>query len=499
MNRERNRGFYALFVTLGVAAIIVLLVIFSMSVEKYTERTMETSLEEIRDNAIFVLNNELDQVTEMLNNEARAFSLLENTSPDAIVGELQAFSRNISIARIMAMTMDGKVYSSVGEPVRQYDPAQYTAFLTRDETSVSEPRYSKTLDKTVVAVFSPLHLNGTQSGMLIGEYDIAYFENLFSKNFLRGDCAINLATADGQLISRSGAFDAPEQFGKGNIFDFYSSEDVTFDKGSSEELKQKMGNGESGYASYTTEGVSRYVSYAPVGINDWYIAAVTTQKTLGSQVTAIRTNALWLVAGIVGVVLVTVLAISLLRIREERSLQAYLFEMARTDSLTGLYNKSATAEAIDTYLKEEGAEGQHMLLMLDIDGFKAVNDLLGHLYGDAVLREFGVLLTDTFDADNILGRAGGDEFMVFVKNCGSRGQIAGRASHVCEAFDTVRCPDTKAQELCVRTSVSIGIAVYPADGRDFDALYHSADTALYVSKRKGENQYNFYEAGDGRA
>lgn len=499
MNTAKNKGFYALFVTLGVAAIIVLLVIFSMSVEKYTERTMETSLEEIRDNAIFVLNNELDQVTEVLSNEARTFSLLQNTSPDAIVEELQAFSGNISIARVMIMMLDGKVYSSIGEPVRQYDPAQYTAFLTQAETSVSELRYSNTLDKTVLAVSTPLYLGGTQVGMLIGEYDIAYFENLFSKNFLRGDCAINLATANGQLISRSGAFDAPEQFGKGNIFDFYSSEDVIFDKGSPEELKQKMENGESGYASYTTEGASRYLSYAPVGIDDWYIAAVTTQETMGSQVTAIRTNALWLVAGIVGVVLVAVLAISLLRIREERSLQAYLIEMARTDALTGLYNKSATAETIDTYLKGDGAEGQHMLLMLDIDGFKAVNDLLGHLYGDAVLREFGTLLRDTFGTSDILGRAGGDEFMVFVKNCGSRGQIVGRAAHVCEVFDIVRCPDTETEALCARTSVSIGIAVYPADGRDFDALYHSADIALYVSKREGKNQYNFYEAGDSRA
>ena len=96
--------------------------------------------------------------------------------------------------------------------------------------------------------------------------------------------------------------------------------------------------------------------------------------------------------------------------------QKRLLEFTRIDALTGIKNKETLQNEISTYLKNDSSQQLGALFMIDVDNFKTVNDLNGHVIGDEVLKNFGSILKESFTIEDIVGRAGGDEFIVFVKD-----------------------------------------------------------------------------------
>ncbi len=172
-----------------------------------------------------------------------------------------------------------------------------------------------------------------------------------------------------------------------------------------------------------------------------------------------------------------------------------LTKLSETDSLTGLYNRSSTEHLIkETLRQRRDADGGHTLMIIDIDNFKEVNDNIGHMYGDAVLTQLSDSLTEIFRSDDIIGRLGGDEFFVLVKNCFDDDVLADKAMDICKAFEKtyheVGAP--------VTISASIGIAKSPEHAQDFETLYQYADIALYSVKAGGKNGYAIYSKDMGK-
>lgn len=175
-------------------------------------------------------------------------------------------------------------------------------------------------------------------------------------------------------------------------------------------------------------------------------------------------------------------------IDQEMNRSQLLKKRAEQDSMTGLYNKLTVQSLIRSYLQQEDARSTGALLIMDIDNFKGINDTRGHLYGDSVLNSIASNMRNSFRETDILGRIGGDEFIIFLKSVGSvenACQNAEKALRLFQNIDTV--PDHAPQ-----ISGSIGIAMYPEDGLDYNTLFHKADTALYQAKQAGKNQYAFY-------
>lgn len=178
-------------------------------------------------------------------------------------------------------------------------------------------------------------------------------------------------------------------------------------------------------------------------------------------------------------------------ITEHKMKQEMLQESATLDGLTGLYNKVITKNYIDCFFDNEGKEGKHALVLIDIDYFKQVNDNLGHAKGDEVLVELGTILKKTFRKSDIIGRIGGDEFIVLLKDYGLDQLIISKMELISEQFNK-EYKNEKESGTSFGVSVSIGIAIYSKDGRRFDELYRNADIALYNSKNSGKNKYTFY-------
>lgn len=174
-------------------------------------------------------------------------------------------------------------------------------------------------------------------------------------------------------------------------------------------------------------------------------------------------------------------------IQEERLQMQKLKHRAEKDALTGVYNREETEERVKQYL-ETHPEEQSALFMIDTDDFKQINDTKGHMLGDVVLTEMASGMKKLMQESDIVGRIGGDEFAVFMKNISSSSAAEKKAAELSEMFAQLFQEEKQA----VQVTCSIGIALYPENGNDFNSLYQSADHALYQAKKQGKNRYVLY-------
>lgn len=177
----------------------------------------------------------------------------------------------------------------------------------------------------------------------------------------------------------------------------------------------------------------------------------------------------------------------LIDIDREVKRSQYLKQQAEQDALTGIYNKMTTQSRIKDYVAQKDKTGAMMII--DIDNFKQVNDSLGHLYGDAVLSNLARSMMNSFRDSDILGRIGGDEFLVFLKDVNTMEGAQVNAKKILKLFEQMKVSGDRKREL----SCSIGISMFPADGSDFTTLYQRADYALYQAKKAGKNQFAFFD------
>lgn len=173
----------------------------------------------------------------------------------------------------------------------------------------------------------------------------------------------------------------------------------------------------------------------------------------------------------------------------EKKMIDELRRRAERDALTGLYNREETERRICGYLEGQPEE-VCALFMIDTDNFKQINDSQGHVFGDAVLAELAAGMRKLTRQSDVVGRIGGDEFAIFLKNISSRDAAAKKAEDLIQMFRNLFQEDKQFLEV----SCSVGVAVYPEDGKAFADLYHSADLALYQAKSQGKNRYVMLDA-----
>jgi|GEM_PF-2686539 len=179
----------------------------------------------------------------------------------------------------------------------------------------------------------------------------------------------------------------------------------------------------------------------------------------------------------------------LTEITKQKSRIVELSEKAARDPLTGLFNKTTTEVLINSNLNLENLGGEkNALMIVDVDNFKDINDRLGHFYGDLVLKQLAEGLQELFSPEDVVGRIGGDEFFIFLRDYGSTKGLRKKAEEIQTLFRKIFHENMET----VHISASIGIALCPEHGEDFYTLYQNADTALYVSKQWGKDGYTIF-------
>jgi len=164
--------------------------------------------------------------------------------------------------------------------------------------------------------------------------------------------------------------------------------------------------------------------------------------------------------------------------------------LAYHDVLTNLPNKMAFIERVNqTIASSPGSNKLHAVYFVDLDDFKTVNDTLGHEYGDNLLSQTAAHLLSLTCGDDILARAGGDEFLLFRENLDSEKEALDFAASVIESLKTPFHINNES----IYVSMSIGIALYPKNGLTHTTLIKNADIAMYKSKDTGKNKYTLFD------
>lgn len=164
-----------------------------------------------------------------------------------------------------------------------------------------------------------------------------------------------------------------------------------------------------------------------------------------------------------------------------------LERQAERDALTGLYNRSSF-EKRATNILNDYPEKLHGFMMIDIDNFKSCNDTYGHAFGDSVLQMFANVSQSVFRNSDLLGRVGGDEFMVVMQNAGSIDIVLQRAKDLQMKFKAA----AEALNVPLNITLSIGISLSECND-DYQNLYLKADSLMYTSKKTGKNRINVEE------
>ena len=172
-------------------------------------------------------------------------------------------------------------------------------------------------------------------------------------------------------------------------------------------------------------------------------------------------------------------------ISTERAVREKLLREVQLDPLTRIYNKTASGEIVDAFL-EKSTQGTHVLYVIDIDDFKKINDTFGHTVGDMVISDIATLIREQFTDEAVVGRVGGDEFMVFVKDT-SLQEAEAKAEQLCTNVQKTLSGDGAV----IVVTLSVGMAVTGKDGYDYSTLFERADHAMYHIKKNGKNHYGF--------
>lgn len=179
-------------------------------------------------------------------------------------------------------------------------------------------------------------------------------------------------------------------------------------------------------------------------------------------------------------------------ITEKKTREKKIEYLAMKDSLTGTYNRSYFIENLmkEINRRRTGVDAGFAIMFIDVDDFKSINDNMGHTVGDVILKQISNRIVECIGEKGYLARMGGDEFTVFLKNADSRAHVANIAGEIAQSLEDPITYDEKE----FHVGVSIGISVFPDDGYEAEILIRKADMAMYNSKMKRSNNFEFYNS-----
>ena len=342
--------------------------------------------------------------------------------------------------------------------------------------------------RTALIYIEPIMNSGNVTGYLLSYLDPADMSDFFEDSAYSDDVFISLVNRNGTIMACYGATD------KTTILqnDFWNSlKGIAESLGSWTLFERQQQKGNAGILHVNENGVGKIICHFPIEGTDWNLVVGIDESYLSGIQQLFQKPIVNLIVKIsisitVAIIVITVINI-LVRIKASEHSKV-LEDKADTDLLTDLNNKMATERKIREYM-ENYPDKQGVLFVLDVDNFKKINDTMGHAFGDEVLRSLAVRLQSMFRATDIVGRTGGDEFMVFLKDIREITMIEREGKKIEQFFHQFEV----GEYVKYSVTASVGAAVFPGDGKTFEELYKSADSALYVSKRHGKNQLTFYE------
>lgn len=429
---------YIVAITIFILTLIMRIVIFfngvSIAVEKNSKETLITNVARQSEHLNKILELNYSYLNALAENLTKSDDLFSKDNLHLI----KSLMNNTDLDRTAIINTNGDVLYD-NEVVKNVAHRRYFKEVMEGKQSLSDPLESSVDQQTRVILCVPIYRNNQVIGAVGGSYNVTKLGNML--------------------------FD--------NLFDVCKQKKV----------KRDFKDQKSNLILITTKNnESLYLAYSPLKINDWMVGYVVPVHAAQESYTFI-THYETLLAFFLGfIVLSLIIYLALSNSKENK----YLIHLSQVDPLTSVYNKETTQVLIDQKLK---TQEPCCFLILDVDAFKSVNDNFGHAVGDKVLTELGTLFKNHFRQTDIVGRIGGDEFIILIED---ENIAESRIQALLKKVNELKIPELQDFVL----SISVGMAYAPSQGTTFMELYRHADHALYQIKRSGKNNYNIYKSDE---
>ena len=455
-----------IFIITLVIGISIFFNVVQSSIEKNSRETLITNVTQQSEHLNTILNINYSY----LNVLAQELSKSEDLFSENNISLIKAFMENTDLNRTAIIDSDGNALYD-NNVVKNVAHRRYFKESMQGKQSLSGPLESSVDQQTRVILSVPIYKNNQVVGVVGGSYNVTKLGNMLFDDLFDGQGKSFIVDQDGNLITRDKKYEK-----KHNI----KTIDNLFDICDEKEVKTDFNQQESDLIQIQTKkNKSLYLAYSPLKINDWMICYIVPVHVAQESYTFIKHYETLLATFLGLIVLSLMIYLAHSNSRENK----YLIHLSEIDPLTSVFNKETTQKLIDQKLKNH----EHFcFLILDVDDFKSVNDNYGHAVGDKVLKNLSDLFKNHFRQTDIVGRIGGDEFIILIED----EHIAeSRIQSLLKKVNALKIEELQDFKL----SISVGMAFAPSNGTTFMELYRHADHALYQTKRTGKNNYKIYK------
>ncbi len=472
--------------SLSVFLVFILLsfLIFFFFVQKDVEKNTEAIIINNVERQSVHFEDTLTLHFEYLEGIASFFAEEENFLSDKNIQLLESLAGKSGLQLLAIISPDGTSTYSSGEQ-RSVANRKYFQEAMAGKRALSEPVISKVDGTSRIILAVPVLRENEVVGVIGGSCDVFSLSHLLFSDIYDGSGYISIVNTDGEVISCDTSKSTSSITTEDNFFEFYNDTKLAGTI-SSNQFRTDFANRRKGLMKLSVEGELCYMAYQPLNLNDWFLCYVVPVSAAKKSYHFISEYEFILFGVLLTAMLI--LLVNIFRLNTKK--QQELLVLGQTDALTGVLNKQSTEDEINNWLSDERCNGVQAFMMLDIDGFKEINDIHGHMAGDIILKDLGALFRQEFRETDIIGRIGGDEFCILLKNCTSESIAANRAQKL---FQHVQQHNFKGVP-CSNVTISVGVALYPQHGQNYNELYISADKALYQTKRVGKNGYTMFQS-----
>lgn len=484
---HRKWGQWLVLAVCMTVVIIFMLYNFLTKIKRDGAAFYESDMTEIADNHADQINSELMQVTAAGKTAAQIIALEKATDEKEIMNVMAAVFDCTEAYEVIYHKGNG---AGINHEGKKLDLTQCTYY--RLIFRASDVKYTFVKDDGIggqEAVLFVIPIGDSIEENLLVYYPMERIGKMLRVNSeFDSDAFAALIDLDGNIIESG---DYQSEFLSGP--NFWANISVEYRTSVNKAKVQIMGQLPGCFEARAADE-EKTVIYAPLSINDWIVVIGADHSFVDKKEKRYWQDAVAMVYQLLAIVFICLLIFAVINISNKKKNKEHdrlLREKADTDLLTGLSNKLATERKIKEYM-EEYPESLAMMFVLDIDNFKKINDTMGHAFGDEVLRSFGKSISSVFRVTDIIGRTGGDEFTIFLKFMKSDANTLKEAEKLVNFFKDF----TTGEYVKYSATASIGAAVFPTHGSDFETLYKSADKALYKAKKRGKNQLAFVDDRD---
>lgn len=484
MKKIKKRSFvhYILAITAFLCFMAVCIFFFFFCVQrKVDQNTQELIIRNVKqqkerfEDTLEIQYHSLEGIAEYLG-KSKELTSAESLKLIRSLADKSAFSR------IFITDDNGNAYTSDGK-LKNISSREYFHRSMKGERAISNPLENLVDGDNQVIMSIPVTGDTDQvTGVLGGAYDVGELSRILFEDLYGGKGYSMIVTEEGNIVSidRKKAISTE----KSDFFDSYS--DILYgNRESMMQLQKDFKKQQSNFLRITSKGTSSYMAYEPLAFNGWMMCYVVPVKDAQELFSFIRHFEIVLSSVLAAGVVILIVVIW----RINQNSQMSILKKAQIDALTGVLNKENTETEINQWLKSEESDGIQALLMIDLDKFKHINDTYGHMCGDKALKEAAKVLKEEFRSSDIVGRVGGDEFVVLMKNVRWEIVIERHMEELCERFRSIQIKEMQDKSL----TCSVGAAYAPLHGEDFAQLYYYADHALYQAKRNGRDGCFLYK------